>query len=59
MKMTIEDAIYYLKDNYEYAKKKAFIRDPLNWALFTTWKMADSRRDYDREEKDEDSNRTR
>ena len=56
MKMTIDDAIYYLKDNYEYAKKKQFIRDPLTWALFTTWKMSDSRRAYDREEKKDESN---
>ncbi len=49
--MTIDDAIYYLKDNYEYAKKKESIKDPLAWALFTTWKMEESKREYNKEEK--------
>lgn len=39
--MTLEDAIEMLKSEYEKAKDKKWIINPLAYALFQTWKKAD------------------
>ena len=40
--MTIEKAIKMVKDNYESAKKLDYIRNPLAFALYKVWKLADA-----------------
>lgn len=40
-KMTIEQAITLLWKQYEKSKKSPYIKNPLAWALYHTWKMAD------------------
>lgn len=39
--MTLEKAIKMLKDEYEWAKTKSWIRNPLAYALYQVWKAAD------------------
>ena len=39
--MRIETAIEKLKEKYEKAQKIEYVRDPVAWALFHVWKMAD------------------
>lgn len=50
----IEKAIKELKKQYEYAKENLFVRDPLAYALYKTWKKFDEKRikreDYERGE---------
>lgn len=43
--MTIEQAVELFKKEYEAAKKKEFVQDPLAYALYQTWKKVDQRRD--------------
>ena len=40
--MTIEKAIKMLEKEYERAKKLDFIRNPLAYALYQVWKVADT-----------------
>lgn len=42
--MTLDKAIALLKKNYEYALTKAWIRNPLAWALYETWKEVEYER---------------
>lgn len=39
--MTIERAIESLKIEYEKAKRLAYVRNPLAYALYQAWKVAD------------------
>lgn len=41
--MTLDRVIAELKKQYEYALKKPFIRRPLSYALYQTWKWVDKR----------------
>lgn len=40
--MTLEQAIEFLKDEYERGKKMAYVKKPLAWALYQVWKKVDS-----------------
>ena len=42
--MTLEEAILLLEKVYERAKKLEYVRNPLAWALYNVWKMADRRK---------------
>lgn len=46
--MTLQKAIKLLEEEYERAKKLKYVRDPLAYALFRVWRVAD------RERKDDD-----
>lgn len=39
--MTIEKAIKLLTKEYERAKRLSFVRNPVAYALYQVWKMAD------------------
>ena len=39
--MSLQQAIELLKKEYDRAVKLEFVRDPLAYALFQTWKKAD------------------
>lgn len=39
--MTIEHAIKYLYRQYEVAKTMEYIKKPLAWALYQTWRYVD------------------
>ena len=41
MKMTLERAVNMLKREYERGKANAYVRNPLAWALYRVWKVAD------------------
>lgn len=42
--MTIEKAIEMLRTEYERAKRLPFVMNPLAWALYQVWKIADGRK---------------
>jgi hypothetical protein len=42
--MTIEEAKQLLDEEYERAKRLAYVRNPLAYALHQVWKKADKRR---------------
>ena len=42
--MTLEKAIEMLKKEYERAKGLDFVRNPLAYALYHTWRKVDERR---------------
>lgn len=42
-KMTIDDAIAMLKEEYREASGKSFICNPVAYALYQVWKLADER----------------
>lgn len=39
--MTLADALKAIKRNYERALTLPWVRDPVAWALYETWKEAD------------------
>lgn len=39
--MTLERAISMLEAEYEKAQKLSFVHNPIAWALFRVWKVAD------------------
>ena len=39
--MTLADALKAIKRNYERALTLRWVRDPVAWALYETWKEAD------------------
>lgn len=41
--MELETAIKLLKVHYEVAKKLDYVRNPVAFALYQTWKMADKK----------------
>lgn len=41
--MTIERAIGFLRVEYEKAKRLAYVRNPLAYALYQVWKVADKK----------------
>ena len=41
--MTLEDAIEILKEQYEKAKQLEFVRNPLAYALYHTWRICDKK----------------
>lgn len=41
--MSLEKAIKLLEKEYERAKKMEFVHNPLAYALYQVWKMADGR----------------
>ena len=41
MTVTVEKAIKLLKEEYEKAKKLEWVHNPLAYALYKVWKMAD------------------
>ena len=45
--MTLQRAIKLLEIEYERAKRLDFVRDPLAWALYRIWKIADGERRSD------------
>lgn len=42
--MELEEAIKLLKVHYEVAKKLEYVQNPVAFALYQTWKMADKKR---------------
>ena len=51
--MNLEKAIKLLESEYERAKNMEYVKKPLAWALFQTWKAVDSmkcekQREYNR-----------
>lgn len=42
-KLTIELAIRKVTEEYFYAVKSEFVKKPISWALYTTWKYFDER----------------
>lgn len=42
--LTLEKVIKMLEEEYERAKQKDFVRDPLAYALYHTWKKVDKRK---------------
>lgn len=40
--MTLEKAIEILKKEYEKAKQLEWVRNPIAYALYKTWKQADA-----------------
>ena len=40
--MTLEKAIELLKSEYEWAKNQKFVRNPLAYALYQVWKVANN-----------------
>lgn len=42
--MTLEQAIALLRERYEKAKQSPYIKNPLAWALYQVWKIADKER---------------
>lgn len=44
MVMTLEKAIELLKEEYEKAKQYEFIKNPLTYALYQVWLIADGRK---------------
>ena len=42
--VSLEKAIEMLKAEYERASKLEFVYDPLAWALYQVWKIADGRK---------------
>ena len=43
-KMTLDKAKKLLEEEYERAKRLEYVRDPLAYALYQVWKMADKER---------------
>lgn len=43
--MTLKKAIKLLEDEYERAKKMEHVQNPLAWALYQVWKIADTEKD--------------
>ena len=41
--MSLEKAIELLQQEYDKASRLAFIKNPIAYALFQVWKMADKR----------------
>lgn len=41
MKIDIESAIEYLHEQYDKALKMDYIKNPLAWALYQTWRYVD------------------
>lgn len=41
--MTLEKAVKLLEQEYERACRLAFVKNPVAYALFQVWKMADKR----------------
>ena len=41
--MQIDKVIELLKTNYDRALSLSFVRKPLAWALYTTWKYVDQK----------------
>ena len=46
--MTLEKAIRLLETEYEKAKKSTFVRNPIAYALYRVWKIADEQKAGDR-----------
>lgn len=42
--MTIEKALKLVEEEYNKAKDLSYIRNPLAYALYTVWKLADKER---------------
>ena len=53
--MTLQKAINRLEAEYEKAKNLPFVRNPVAYALYQVWRMADEKRKYNRESKKEDN----
>ena len=45
--MTLQKAIKLVEEEYEKAKKLEFVHNPIAYALYKVWKMADDKRRYD------------
>ena len=43
-KMTLQEAIKMLETEYERAKQLAFVHNPLAYALYRVWRVADGER---------------
>ncbi|MGM9683135.1 MAG: hypothetical protein ACI3XQ_06015 [Eubacteriales bacterium] len=44
--MTLQQAILLLEKEYEIAKNLPFVRNPVAYALYQVWRMADDKRKY-------------
>lgn len=42
--MTLDQAISLLRKQYEKAKKSPYVKNPLAWASYHTWKIVDKER---------------
>ena len=42
--MTLEEAKVFLEEEYERVKKLAYVRNPLAYALYQVWQLADKER---------------
>ena len=52
--MTLQKAINRLEAEYEKAKNLPFVRNPVAYALYQVWRMADEKQKYNIESKKED-----
>lgn len=52
--MTLQKAIELLEAEYEKAKNIPFVRNPVAYALYKVWRMADEKRKYNSKSKQED-----
>lgn len=50
--MTLEKAKKMLEEEYARAKKSPFVQNPIAYALYQVWKMADKRRRTNDEQAD-------
>lgn len=46
--MTFEKAVRLLENAYQQAKQLEFVRNPLAYALYKVWKIADKENDHGR-----------
>lgn len=46
--MTFDEAVEQLRIEYEKAKKNKHIKNPIAYALYHTWRMADSKKERER-----------
>lgn len=44
MRTTLDKAIETIKTEYEAAKQKEFVKNPLAYALYKVWKMIDKKK---------------
>lgn len=45
--MNLQKAIKLLEQEYERAQKMCWVHNPLAWALYRVWKLADGQKDWD------------
>lgn len=46
--MTFDEAVEQLRKEYEHAKKLKHVKNPIAYALYHTWRVADSKKERER-----------